>query len=48
MGMRAGTGKGGKAGRRVVHVLAEAWQDDRKKPIALAQMKILLSPVDGE
>lgn len=37
-----------RAGRRVALVNAEAWQDDRKKPIALAQMKILLSPVDGE
>ena len=37
-----------RAGRRVALVNAEAWQDDRTKPIALAQMKILLSPVDGE
>lgn len=37
-----------RAGRRVALVNAEAWQDDRKKPIALAQMKILLSPIDGE
>lgn len=33
-----------RAGRRVAVVNAEAWQDDRTKPIALAQMKILLSP----
>ncbi|WP_374282173.1 PaaI family thioesterase [Novosphingobium sp.] len=33
-----------RAGRRVALVNAEAWQDDRSKPIALAQMKILLSP----
>lgn len=33
-----------RAGRRVALVNAEAWQDDRTKPIALAQMKILLSP----
>jgi uncharacterized protein (TIGR00369 family) len=33
-----------RAGRRVALVNAEAWQDDRKKPIALAQMKVLLSP----
>jgi len=35
-----------RAGRRVALVNAEAWQDDRKKPIALAQMKILLSPAE--
>ena len=33
-----------RAGRRVALVNAEAWQDDRSKPIALAQMKLLLSP----
>ena len=33
-----------RAGRRVALVNAEAWQDDRNKPIALAQMKVLLSP----
>ena len=33
-----------RAGRRVALVNAEAWQDDRTKPIALAQMKIRLSP----
>lgn len=33
-----------RAGRRVALVNAEAWQDDRSKPIALAQMKVLLSP----
>jgi uncharacterized protein (TIGR00369 family) len=33
-----------RAGRRVALVNAECWQDDRAKPIALAQMKILLSP----
>lgn len=32
-----------RAGRRVALVNAEAWQDDRAKPIALAQMKVLLS-----
>jgi acyl-coenzyme A thioesterase PaaI-like protein len=32
-----------RAGRRVALVNAEAWQDDRGKPIALAQMKVLLS-----
>jgi len=32
-----------RAGRRVALVNVEAWQDDRAKPIALAQMKILLS-----
>jgi uncharacterized protein (TIGR00369 family) len=33
-----------RAGRRVALVNAECWQDDRTKPIALAQMKVLLSP----
>lgn len=49
--MRGGTeqrtyamGKVTRAGRRVALVNAEAWQDDRSKPIALAQMKVLLSP----
>lgn len=49
--MRGGTrqrtyamGQVTRAGRRVALVNAEAWQDDRSKPIALAQMKILLSP----
>ena len=32
-----------RAGRRVALVNVEAWQDDPKKPIALAQMKLLLS-----
>ncbi|PKB25995.1 uncharacterized protein (TIGR00369 family) [Novosphingobium kunmingense] len=36
-----------RAGRRVALVNAECWQDDRTKPIALAQMKILLSPSEG-
>lgn len=35
-----------RAGRRVALVNAEAWQDDPTKPIALAQMKILLSPAE--
>ena len=35
-----------RAGRRVALVNAECWQDDRAKPIALAQMKILLSPAE--
>lgn len=49
--MRGGTeqrtfamGQVTRAGRRVALVNVEAWQDDRSKPIALAQMKILLSP----
>lgn len=49
--MRGGTrqrtfamGQVTRAGRRVALVNAEAWQDDRAKPIALAQLKILLSP----
>jgi uncharacterized protein (TIGR00369 family) len=33
-----------RAGRRVALINAECWQDDRSKPIALAQMKVLLSP----
>lgn len=35
-----------RAGRRVALVNAECWQDDRSKPIALAQMKLLLSPAE--
>ena len=35
-----------RAGRRVALVNAEAWQDDRSKPIALAQMKVLLSSAE--
>jgi uncharacterized protein (TIGR00369 family) len=35
-----------RAGRRVALVNAECWQDDRTKPIALAQMKFLLSPAE--
>lgn len=49
--MRGGTaqrtyavGQVTRVGRRVALVNAEAWQDDRSKPIALAQMKVLLSP----
>ncbi|MEQ1495712.1 MAG: PaaI family thioesterase [Novosphingobium sp.] len=49
--MRGGTeqrtfamGKVTRAGRRVALVNAECWQDDPAKPIALAQMKVLLSP----
>lgn len=41
------TGTVTRAGRRVALVNAECWQDDRSKPIALAQMKILLSPAEG-
>jgi acyl-coenzyme A thioesterase PaaI-like protein len=51
--MRGGTqqrtfaaGQVTRAGRRVALVNAEAWQDDRSKPIALAQMKVLLSPAE--
>ncbi len=32
-----------RAGRRVALVNAECWQEDRTRPIALAQMKVLLS-----
>jgi uncharacterized protein (TIGR00369 family) len=35
-----------RAGRRVALVNAECWQDDRTKPIALAQLKVLLSPAE--
>lgn len=51
--MRGGTaqrtyakGQVTRAGRRVALVNAEAWQDDRTRPIALAQMKVLLSPTE--
>ena len=51
--MRGGTeqrtfamGQVTRAGRRVALVNAECWQDDRAKPIALAQMKVLLSPAE--
>lgn len=33
-----------RAGRRVALLNVQAWQDDRAKPIALAQLKVLLSP----
>jgi uncharacterized protein (TIGR00369 family) len=52
--MRGGTeqrtfamGKVTRAGRRVALVNAGCWQDDPAKPIALAQMKVLLSPAEG-
>lgn len=35
-----------RAGRRVALINAEAWQDDRSKPIALAQIKMLLTPAE--
>ncbi len=35
-----------RAGRRVALVNATCWQDDPAKPIALAQMKVLLSPAE--
>ena len=35
-----------RAGRRVALVNAEAFQDDRTRPIALAQMKFLLIPAE--
>ncbi len=51
--MRGGTpqrtyasGRVTRAGRRLAVVLAEAWQDDRDKPIATALMNILLSPAE--
>lgn len=49
--MRGGTaqrtfavGRVTRAGRRLACVSAEAWQDNRDKPIATALMNILLSP----
>jgi uncharacterized protein (TIGR00369 family) len=33
-----------RAGRRVALINASAWQDEPDRPIALAQMKVLLSP----
>ncbi len=33
-----------RVGRRMALLNAEAWQDDRARPIALAQLKVLLSP----
>lgn len=51
--MRGGTaqrtyamGRVTRAGRRLATVSAEAWQDDRAKPIATALMNILLSPAE--
>lgn len=51
--MRGGTkqrtyasGTVARAGRRMALVNAICWQDDRAKPIALAQMKVLLSPAE--
>jgi uncharacterized protein (TIGR00369 family) len=32
-----------KQGKRVAHVLIEAWQEDRKKPVAVARAHFLLS-----
>ena len=37
-----------RAGRRIAVVDCEAWQDDRSKPIALAQLKIALMPSAAE
>jgi acyl-coenzyme A thioesterase PaaI-like protein len=30
-------------GRRLVNVTAEAWQDDRAKPLAMAQMHVMIA-----
>ena len=35
-----------RAGRRVALVNVECWQDDQAKPIALAQLKVLLSAAE--
>ena len=35
-----------RAGRRVALVNATCWQDDPARPIALAQLKVLLSPAE--
>ena len=32
-----------KQGKRVAHVLIEAWQEDRRKPVAVARAHFLLS-----
>lgn len=37
-----------KAGRRVAHVMAEAWQDRRNDPIASLSAHFLLAPEDAE
>lgn len=37
-----------KAGRRVAHVVAEAWQDTRNEPIASLTAHFLLDPEDAE
>jgi uncharacterized protein (TIGR00369 family) len=39
-------GKVTRAGRRVALINAECWQADRTRPVALAQMKVLLSPAE--
>jgi acyl-coenzyme A thioesterase PaaI-like protein len=36
-----------RAGRRLVNVTASAWQEDRARHIAGAQMTVLLTPEDG-
>lgn len=36
-----------RAGRRLVNVRAEAWQDDRGRVIASAWMNVMLAPVRG-
>ncbi len=35
-----------RAGRRVALVNVQCWQDDPARPIALAQLKVLLSPAE--
>ena len=37
-----------KAGRRVAHVLAEAWQDDERQPIAALTAHFLMGENDSE
>jgi acyl-coenzyme A thioesterase PaaI-like protein len=34
-------------GRRLVNVTAEAWQDDRAKPLAMAQMHVMIAATKG-
>ena len=34
-------------GRRLVNVTAEAWQDDRAKPLAMAQMHVMIRAAEG-
>jgi len=37
-----------KQGRRMVNVFVEAWQDDRARPVAIANAHFLVQPPEGE